>query len=90
MYSEYVPDPDVKRRFDEACAKIREQVKARAQVCEVIAVKARHFGMDVDAAFVNRHMEWFSRWDSGYIAKGYLINRLGIKKLQRNATPKGG
>lgn len=90
MDSDYVPDPDVKRRFDEACAVIRERVKARAQVCEVIAIKARHFGLDVDAAFVNRHLDWFERWDAGFIAKGYLMNRLSIKRIQRTTTQKGG
>lgn len=89
MEPDYVPDPDVKRRFDEACAEIRRQVKARLQVCEVIAIKARHFGLDVDAKFVNRHLDWFQRWDAGYIAKGYLVNRLGIKYIQRDKTRKG-
>ena len=81
--------PDVVQRYEEAIAEIRRQVAQRSQVCEVIAIKARHFGLDVDAKFVNRHLDWFQRWDTGYIASGYLINRLGIKRLPRTQSRNG-
>lgn len=75
--------PDVVRRFNEACAEIRERVSGRKAKCEAIAFKARRFRLDVTVDVVERHYDWFERWDAGLIATGYLIGRTGVKRIPR-------
>ena len=55
---------------------------ARRRRCEAIAAKARHQGFDVTWERVNRHYAWFTRWDEGRLATGYLIRRTGIKRKE--------
>jgi hypothetical protein len=74
---------DVIRRYEEACARIRDEVGFRADMVRLITNKAQHFRLDVTVETVNRHYTWFRRWYDGEIAKGYLIERTGIKQIPR-------
>lgn len=74
----------VKRRFDDACAEIRARIGHRKSRCEAMAMKARRFRLDVTPEFVDKHYEWFLRWDTGVLATGYLMNRTGAKRIERN------
>lgn len=82
--SDYPSDPEsVKRRFEAACAEISIRcAQRRADVVQVTSF-ARGKGLDVTTAQVARHWEWFERWFTGGITIGYLINRTGVKRIEK-------
>jgi len=53
-------------------------LQARRKRCQAIALKARAAGLDVTWVKVNKHYQWFCRWDEGRLATGYLIQRTSI------------
>ena len=52
---------------------------------EAITRHARDQGLDANEDMVNKHYAWFLRWYEGIFATGYLINRIGIKRLPKQA-----
>ncbi len=59
-------------------AELLAQVQARRKRCQAIALKARAMELDVTWVKVNKHYQWFCRWDEGRLATGYLIQRTSI------------
>lgn len=82
--SDYPSDPEsVKRRFDDACAEIAKRcAERRADVVQITSF-ARGHGLDCKTSDVARHYEWFQRWFTGGITIGYLINRTGVKRIEK-------
>lgn len=79
-----LPTPEPQRAVDRARsydAEIRARIRAKEARVRTITRYARAKGLDANPDLVSRHMAWFERWYSGYLATGYLKNRTGIKDI---------
>lgn len=54
---------------------------ARKLLVSKMTAHARAKMLDVSEELVNRHYKWFWRWYEGHLATGYLVNRLGLKRI---------
>lgn len=59
-------------------------LEARKQLVVNMTAHARARMLDVTEDQVSRHYKWFWRWYEGRLATGYLVNRLGLKRIGGN------
>lgn len=57
--------------------------EARRQHCNRIALRLRTLGYECDWLKVNRNYIIMRRYDQGYLALGYLVKEVGLKRKER-------
>jgi hypothetical protein len=67
----------------------QREVDVRSRYIEAIVSHARSRGLDATKEIVGRHYDWFKRWHEGILPTGHLINRTGVKWIQKSRNQKG-
>src|SRR6185312_7873588 len=62
-----------------SCRMLFDEQPDRGEEIQRLYLAAYQAGLATDLNRVDRHLDWYRRWNRGHIALGHLMNRTGVK-----------